>query len=171
MALFSKSLLVLSLFVMGGMIFKSTAPTTCSTILEKDNIFVLTGDARRIPFAIKILNNKPNVNLYIIGAGANIKNLPKKVIVESKSKTTYQNAIAIKNIAIKNGLNRIVLITSADHFNRAKYLVRNELNDIEIAHCPVPLSNMTIEKQLERWLTEYLKYIGTLFGMRESIER
>ena len=157
---------------MGGMIFKSTAPTTCSTILEKDNIFVLTGDIRRIPFAIKILNNKPNVSLHIIGAGANnIKNLPKKVIIESKSKNTYQNAVAIRKIVLRKGLNRIVLMTSIDHFNRAKYLVRNELSDIEIAHCPVPLSGMTIEKQLERWLTEYLKYIGTLLGMRESIER
>ncbi len=168
MKFFNPSLLILCLFVLGGAIFKSTAPTRCSTILPNDSIFVLTGDARRIPFALRQMRNYPNADIYIIGAGAKGIKMPAKVVVESNSKTTYQNAMAIKRIVEQKGLDRIVLITTVDHFNRAKYLIRTELPDIDIAPCPVPLNGMEPSKRLERWTTEYVKYMGTLIGIRES---
>ena len=168
MKFFSPSLLIFCLFVLGGAIFKTTAPTQCSTILPNDNIFVLTGDARRIPFAVRQLKKHPNAKMYIIGAGASAININARVIVESNSKSTYQNALAIKRIADRNGLERIVLITTVDHFNRAKYLIKNELPNIEIAPCPVPLNGMPVSKRLERWATEYIKYVGTLFGIKDS---
>jgi uncharacterized SAM-binding protein YcdF (DUF218 family) len=168
MKLFSPSLLIVFLFILGGVIFKSTAPTDCATILPYDNLFVLTGDARRIPFAIRKMHNNPKTKLYIIGAGGGSGYNDSSILIESKSKTTLQNAVAIKKIVDKSALNRIVLITTVDHFNRAKYLVHNELPDTEIAACPVPLSNMDISKQLQRWTIEYVKYIGTLLGIQES---
>ncbi|MBN1325344.1 MAG: YdcF family protein [Alphaproteobacteria bacterium] len=168
MKFFNPSLLVLSFFVLGGAIFKSTTPTRCSTILSYDSIFVLTGDSRRIPFAVRQLRKHPSVNMYIIGAGTSGINMPTKVIVESNSKSTYQNAMVIKRIADQQGLDRIVLITTVDHFNRARYLIKNELPNIEIAPCPVPLTGMPVSKRLERWSTEYIKYIGTLIGIKDS---
>jgi uncharacterized SAM-binding protein YcdF (DUF218 family) len=168
MKFFSPSLLILCLFVLGGAIFKSTAPTNCSTILKNDSIFVLTGDARRIPFALRQMRRYPNANIYIIGAGARGIKMPAGVVVESNSKSTYQNALAIKRISDRQGLNRIVLITTVDHFNRARYLIKNELPDVEIAPCPVPLMGMPVSKRLERWTTEYVKYIGTLIGIKDS---
>ncbi|MBD5389360.1 YdcF family protein [bacterium] len=170
MKLLNPSLLVLSCFVIGGMIFKSTAPTRCATLFSNDSIFVLTGDARRIPFALRQLRRYPDAQLYIIGAGGTGNyHTHQQVVIESDSKSTYQNAVAIRQIAHDQGLDRIVLVTTVDHFNRAKYLIRQEMPYVEITPCPVPLNGMPVGKRIERWTTEYIKYIGTLLGFKESI--
>ena len=78
--------------------FKSTAPRTCDEILPDDTIFVLTGDVRRIPFAMRTVAQHPDTDVYIIGAGAETDTFDsaRPVMVETESKSTYQNAIAIK---------------------------------------------------------------------------
>lgn len=169
MRLLTPSLLLITCFVIGGAVFKSVAPRRCPAILPNDTIFVLTGDMRRIPFAMRQLRKYPNTDLYIIGAGVNGSfDMARRVTIESASKSTYQNALAIRDIATTNGLNRIVLITTEDHMNRAKYLIEHELPYTEIVACPVPLSDMPVTKRLERWAIEYVKYIVTLFGIKEG---
>ena len=81
------------------MLFRSSAPRVCGEIFPDDSIFVLTGDERRIPFAMRKLNEYPNIDLYIIGAGATSIATERPAIIESQSKSTYQNALAIKKIA------------------------------------------------------------------------
>jgi len=169
MKLLTPSLLVLTCFVVGGMVFKSIAPRKCATILPDDTIFVLTGDMRRIPFAMRQLRKYPDADLYIIGAGAEGSfEMTRRVTIESDSKSTYQNALAIKEIAQRTGLDRVVIITTEDHMNRAKYLIEHELPYSEIVACPVPLTDMPVAKRLERWAIEYIKYIVTLFGIKEG---
>ncbi|MBP3397867.1 MAG: YdcF family protein [Alphaproteobacteria bacterium] len=165
------SFIVFSCFILGGMIFKSVSPIRCDTILPTDSIFVLTGDERRIPFAMRKMREFPNTDLYIIGAGAqgNIDlNVSRPAIIESKSKSTYQNALAIKDIASRRNLDRIVIITTEDHMNRARYLIQKELPNTQIIACPVTLAGMPPGRRLERWATEYIKYIVTMFGIKES---
>ena len=53
MKILRPSFLLLGLFVLGGVAFKLTAPNDCDFIMSNDSIFVLTGDFRHIPFAIK----------------------------------------------------------------------------------------------------------------------
>ena len=167
--LLTPSFIVFSCFILGGMIFKATAPIQCGTILPNDSIFVLTGDERRIPFAMRKMREFPNADLYIIGAGAQGKiDVARPAIIESKSKSTYQNALAIKEIATRRNLNRLVIITTEDHMNRARYLVHNELPNTIIVACPATLTGMPPAKRLERWATEYIKYIVTLLGIKES---
>ena len=167
--LLTPSFLFLSCFVIGGMFFKSSTPKFCGKIHNNDSIFVLTGDERRIPFAIRKMQEYPNADLYIIGVGApNAIQLDRPAIIESKSKSTYQNALAIKKIASEKQLNRIVIITTEDHINRAKYLIHSELPDTEIVTCPATLVGMPPAKRLERWTTEYIKYIVTMLGIKES---
>lgn len=169
MKFFTPSFLIVCCFVLGGMLFKSMAPTICSGIRQDDSIFVLTGDQRRIPFAMRQLRKYPNADLYIIGAGATVPvNTTQQVVIESDSKSTYQNALAIKDIAIKNGLDRLVVVTTEDHINRAMYLIEHELPNTEIIACPATLTGMPPAKRLERWTTEYIKYIVTMFGIKES---
>ena len=164
------SFLIFSCFILGGMVFKSLSTTQCGTILPDDSIFVLTGDERRIPFAIRKMREYPETNLYIIGAGAPQGHIEVShpAVIESRSKSTYQNALAIKDIATRLGLKRLVIITTEDHMNRAKYLIKQELPDTEIVTCPAVLSGMPPSKRLERWTTEYIKYIVTMFGIKES---
>lgn len=170
MKILNPSFLALCLFVLGGMIFKSISPTGCAPILPNDNIFVLSGDVRRIPFAMHQLQMHPDTDLYIIGAGANITTLDttRNINIESDSKSTYQNALAIRDIATNADMNRIVIITTEDHMNRSLYLIRHELPGIEVVACPVTLRGMPPAKRLERWTIEYIKYIVTMFGIKES---
>lgn len=167
--LLTPSFLIFSLFIIGGMVFKATTPIQCGTILPNDSIFVLTGDARRIPFALRKVQEYPNTDLYIIGAGTHTDiNISRPAIIESESKSTYQNALAIKEIATEKQLNRLVIITTEDHIHRAKHLIHSELQNTEIVSCPATLYGMPPQKRLERWATEYIKYIVTMFGIKES---
>ena len=155
------SFVIFACFILGGMIFKSVAPVQCGTIYPNDSIFVLTGDERRIPFAMRKMREFPTADLYIIGAGAQGK-------IESRSKSTYQNALAIREIAMARNLKRVVIITTEDHINRATYLIKNELPMVNVVACPATLTGMAPTKRLERWATEYIKYIATMFGIKES---
>ena len=167
--LITPSFLLASLFVIGGMYFKYSMPNQCNEITDYDSIFVLTGDERRIPFAIKKMQEFPHADLYIIGAGASgVIDKTQHAIIESKSKSTYQNALAIKKIVQENNLTRIVIITTEDHINRAKYLIQEESPNTNIIACPATLIGMPPAKRLERWATEYIKYIVTMFGIKES---
>lgn len=169
MKLIMPSLLIASCFVLGGLLFKSSVSYDCSLIHSQDSVFVLTGDYRRIPFAMRQLKKYPNLNIYIIGAGAeSFYNPSKKVKIESESKSTYQNAKAIRHIVKNKNLDRIVIITTEDHINRAKYLIQQELPSVNIISCPVPLYGMSTTKRLERWTIEYIKYIVTMFGIKEG---
>ena len=170
MKFLTPSFLLLGFFVIGGMVFKSSAPRECGQIMPDDSIFVLTGDVRRIPFAMRTVSQYPDTDVYIIGAGANTAafDSARPVMIESESKSTYQNAIAIRNIVNKTGLERIVVITTEDHMNRAEYLIRHELPTTEIVTCPATLYGMPAPRRLERWTTEYIKYIVTMFGIKEG---
>lgn len=161
--------LILACFVIGGLFFKSRPNNYCEKILSDDSIFVLTGDERRIPFALRQMQKYPDSDLYIIGVGAETSaQLTQRVKIETESKSTYQNALAIKDIVNRAGLDRIVVITTEDHMNRAKYLIHHELPNTEIVTCPVALAGMPSAKRLERWTIEYIKYIVTMFGIKEG---
>ena len=162
------SLVLLCCFIFGGIMFKSMTPPRCINLQQTDNIFVLTGDARRIPYAVKKLEHLRYGTLYIIGAGAT--NIPdiEHVQVESLSKSTYQNALAIKHIVQTQNMPRIVVVTTEDHMNRALYLLRDELPNTDIIACPASLVGMPTADRLKRWTIEYIKYIVTLFGIKEG---
>lgn len=168
MKFLTPSLAILGCVIIGGIWFKATTPSNCAAIRGDDTMFVLTGDVRRIPFALRLIQSHPNAYLYIIGAGVpNIVETP-RVVVESTSKSTYQNAVAIREIAMRKNLQRVVIITTEDHMNRAMYLVRGEMPGIEIVACTVPLHGLPAPRRLERWATEYIKYVVTQFGIKES---
>ncbi len=162
------SFVLLCCFVLGGLTFKFATPPKCDSLLRNDNIFVLTGDARRIPYALKKLETLKYGRLYIIGAGTDKITQKPHVKVESASKSTYQNALTIKKIVNQRKLKRLVVVTTEDHMNRSLYLLRNELPDTDIIACPASLSGMSAPIRAKRWAIEYLKYIVTLFGIKEG---
>ena len=155
-------------FVFGGIMFKSVTPPKCEVLMQNDTIFVLTGDERRIPYAMKKLDDLQYGQLYIIGAGANKISNREHVRIETESKSTYQNSLAIKRIVEQNKLQRIVIITTEDHMNRSLYLLRNVLPETDIIPCPASLTGMAAPMRVKRWGLEYMKYIVTLFGIKES---
>ena len=168
MKILTPSLLLFGLFILGGIVFKSMAPTQCGPIQSNDSIFVLTGDMRRIPFAMRIGRQYPDTQIYIIGVGAPTSyEMTNRINVESQSKSTYQNAVAIRDIVARENLARIVVITTEDHINRAIYLLHDELPNTDIVACPARLYGMPPPQRLQRWITEYIKYIVTMTGIKE----
>lgn len=169
MKVFTPSFLILGFFVLGGMIFKLTSPLSCGPILPNDNIFVLTGDARRVPYALNQTKQYPMARIHIIGAGGHNFNTGKHhVTMETKSKSTYQNALAIERIVRQKHLKRIVVVTTEEHMKRATHLIRLETPDTELVTCSAPLTGMPASQRLQRWTVEYVKYLVTLFGIKEG---
>ena len=170
MKIFTPSFLILGFFVLGGMIFKLTSPLSCGPILPNDNVFVLTGDARRVPFALQQTKQYPATQIHIIGVGGHkfsVDGMP-LVAMETKSKSTYQNALAIQKIVKQKHLDRIVIVTTEEHMKRAIHLIHHELPKTELVTCSAPLIGMPASLRLQRWTVEYLKYIVTLFGIKEG---
>jgi hypothetical protein len=91
MKIITPSILILGFFVLGGMIFKLTSPIRCGPILPNDNIFVLTGDARRVPFAMRQTKMYPSAKIHIIGAGGHrFDTNGRHIAMETKSKSTQE---------------------------------------------------------------------------------
>ena len=143
-------------------------PPRCGNLLQDDNLFVLTGDVRRIPYAVKKLDTLKYGQLYIIGAGATQIPDITHVQIESLSKSTYQNALAIKRIVAQKNIKRIVVITTEEHMKRATHLIHLETPDTELVTCSAPLTGMPASQRLQRWTVEYVKYLVTLFGIKEG---
>lgn len=169
MKIFTPSFLILGFFVLGGMIFKLSSPLSCGPILPDDNVFVLTGDARRIPFALQQTKQYPYAKIHIIGVGGHVFNIGNAdVAMETKSKSTYQNAVAIHKIVKQKHLDRIVVVTTEEHMKRAAHLIHHENPKVELVTCSAPLIGMPASQRLQRWTVEYVKYIVTLFGIKEG---
>lgn len=169
MKIFTPSFLILGLFVLGGMIFKLTSPLSCGPIFPDDNIFVLTGDARRVPFALQQTKQYPSAKIHVIGVGGHKFDIGNShVVMENKSKSTYQNALAIRKIVKQNHIKRIVVVTTEEHMKRATHLIRHENPDTELVTCSAPLIGMPASQRLQRWTVEYIKYLVTLMGIKEG---
>ncbi|MCL2338384.1 MAG: YdcF family protein [Proteobacteria bacterium] len=166
-------MIILILFVLGGVWFKMAAPVRCPPLAADAKIFVLTGDARRIPFATAKLSGFSDRRLYIIGVGTHNfsqyinDEVQRQVTNEYDSKSTAENAIAIKNIVNAEKFRKIVLVTTADHMMRAMVLVGRQLPDAAIVACPVPLNGTPVTRRLQRWGIEYVKYLGTIIGIEK----
>lgn len=169
MKIITPSFLILGFFVLGGMMFKLTSPLNCGPILPNDNIFVLTGDERRVPFALRQIEKYPTTKMHIIGVGGHKFDINgKHVTMETKSKSTYQNALAIEKIVHQKHLHRIVVVTTEEHMKRATHLIHLETPDTELVMCSAPLTGMPASQRLQRWTVEYVKYLATLFGIKEG---
>ncbi len=90
---------------------------------------------------------------------------PDKVIVEKGSKSTYENAIATKEILRQRGFRSLILITSRYHMKRALYAFRRVMPE-DVSICPYPVDSPNF--RLEGWwrdgrtffilLTEFVKF-------------
>lgn len=171
MRFLTSSLITLIIIAGGAVAFKISTPDKCALIRGDDTLFVLTGDSRRIPYAMKLLENHPYRHLEIVGVGGHEysalipEDIKPQVDLETVSKTTFENSKAVREITIKKGLSRIVIVTTEDHINRSMLLVKRQLPDTSVIPCPVRLQKMPAKERLIRWGMEYIKYIATLFGL------
>jgi uncharacterized SAM-binding protein YcdF (DUF218 family) len=172
--LLTPSLILLLILGGGAVVFKLETPNRCAYVRGDDTLFVLTGDVRRIPYAMKLLEHHPNRRLQIVGVGGHeyASMIPEKfrhrVGIETESRSTYENSVAVRKIVRSAGMNRVVIVTTEDHMNRSLLLIKRQLPRTAIIPCPVRLQKMSPEQRLARWGLEYLKYVATIFGLERK---
>lgn len=174
MKILTPSLLLLLVVAGGAVAFKSATPNSCARVREDDTLFALTGDIRRIPYAMKLLEHHPNRKLQIVGVGGHEyaalipSEFKNRISIEVDSKSTFENSLAVKKIAKEKNLKRIVVVTTEDHMNRSLLLIKRQLTKAMIIPCPVRLQKMPPTERLARWGLEYIKYIATIFGFEKK---
>ncbi|MCX5811606.1 MAG: YdcF family protein [Proteobacteria bacterium] len=80
----------------------------------------------------------------------------KDILMEEKSKDTFENAKYVKELSDKHGINRIVLITSAFHMKRSMMLFNNFFKGT----IPCPTGHSTSKTKYD--LLSYLPNAGNL---------
>ena len=80
----------------------------------------------------------------------------KKIIIDIKSRTTYENILELKNFVQENKIKKILLVTSAFHLPRAMLLINKIINktNINLIVTPIPC-----DYQAREIFNNYLDYI------------
>ena len=148
---------------------------------KKEAIVVLTGDRGRIPRAIELLRERGTPLLLVSGAGrrvtkrdlinqqgdaaAFIHETWERIEMESESGTTVENALESGKILAKNGIHRVILVTSDYHMPRALKVFQIVKGEFEYFPYPVaseiyPLTSAGAEEFDGWWkfLVEFWKY-------------
>ena len=110
-------------------------PSLPQDVSQDEAIVVLTGDQHRIPKALELLRHRGSPLLVISGTGRNttlrdlvnqqedaavgIHQVWKKIIVESRSGSTIENAEDAGSILLEHKVHRVILATSEYHMLRA----------------------------------------------------
>lgn len=147
--------------------------------IENEAIVVLTGDRNRIPRAVELLRQRDSKLLLISGGGKGIKlvelvnfqldskenmqEIWKKIILESNSTTTIENAIESQKILSLQKIGRVILITSEYHMPRSLIIFRTIAPELEYLPYPTPseLSQYGIlhpEKFFDAFLKVFAEY-------------
>jgi uncharacterized SAM-binding protein YcdF (DUF218 family) len=88
------------------------------------------------------------------------------LIIEDRSRNTYENALYAKELLTEKGINRILLVTSAMHMPRAVALFKAQ--GFEVTPLPVDFSvveNTTGENTDNSWITKVLNIIPNVSNL------
>lgn len=142
-----------------------------------DMVVALTGGAKRLPEAFKIMQNINAKHLLISGVDQKVTfetlataynwdaSLKSKVLLDYASQTTYDNARITSSFVKDFGVKQMVLVTSVYHMKRAYSLFNEELkntgielNTYSVYTKPIDALNWWREKGALLLLVEYLKF-------------
>ncbi len=160
---------------------------------DKEAIVVLTGDQDRIARAIELLRLRGSPILVISGtakgatltdlvnqqggASKNIHEVWNKIILESESRSTSENAYQTGLILQKLGFQRVVLVTSDYHMYRAQRIFRRVLPGFEILEYPIAseacdwpfnLTEQAFSGFSKLW-ADYLKHVFFRIGLGRRV--
>lgn len=140
-----------------------------------DAIVVLTGGKGRISEGLRLLrqNRSPVLILSGVDADADVDSIflgglssaeRSSIILEKRSRSTYENATQTRRLMDEKGLRSIILITSAYHMKRAQYLFLRVLPEgASVVPHPVQSPNYDVNrwwrsKSLGMLIAEFAKY-------------
>lgn len=162
---------------------------------EKEAIVVLTGDQDRIARAVELLRVRQSPMLVISGtakgatltdlvnqqggASKNIHEVWDKIVLESESRSTSENAYQTGLILQKIGFQRVVLVTSDYHMLRAAEIFRRVLPGFEVIEYPIASEScewpLTLTEQASSAFSklwgDYWKYVFFRVGLGRRVLR
>lgn len=148
---------------------------------KADLLVVFMGGAGRAEHGYKLANSGFTKNLTFSPANPEkirfledqfgVLDLGTSLVIEAKARTTFENALYIKEIVNNNGFASIILVTSFHHMPRSHFLLRTMLlgSDVKIIPILVPIetTNETnwFQESMGRKLiaNELIKFWGSLF--------
>ena len=146
----------------------------------EEAIVVLTGDGGRIPKGIELLRQRQSPVLLISGAGkgATLRNLVNqqgqsaahihevwdRILVESDSQTTVENAIISKRLLSPRQVKRIILVTSDYHMWRATRIFKAVYPEVEYFEFPVSSSVADLANYPQAKMSLAMEGIWRLFS-------
>ncbi len=158
------------------------SPPLPSDVKADEAIVVLTGDRHRIPKALDLLRSRQAPLLIISGTGkgatltdlvnqqggakGNIHQIWTRIVVESNSSSTIENAVQSGKILRARGIHRIILVTSEYHMARASQIFHRALPAIEIIEYPVASDVSEISWDPSEKTLSGLWYFGVEFWKR-----
>ncbi len=150
--------------------------------LDFEAVLVLTGDRNRIPKAMKLLHERPSKICIISGANrmatladlvnqqgksaVNIHAVWKRILLESRSSSTIENATESLPLLKKHKIRRVLLVTSEYHMPRSTEIFQKSSPDIEFWPIAVPsevselnwIPNQTLLLGISKFIVEYWKW-------------
>lgn len=142
---------------------------------EADAVVVLTGGRNRAEEGLKLLKNGSARILILSGVNkdADLDSIFLKmlsdaeranIILDKESTSTYRNAVEVRGIVTRMGLDSMLLLTSGYHMPRAEYIFRKIMPaEVKILPCTVATPNFDIERwwagdSLILLFAEFVKY-------------
>lgn len=152
-------------------------------VVEQEAIVVLTGDHGRIPHALELLHERGSPLLIISGTakgislrdlvnqqeGAifHIKETWERIVLESESSSTIENAERTAPILAKRGIHRILLVTSDYHMGRSLAIFHQVLPDLEIFDYSVPSSLRRFNLGWKFWVEYWKTFLYSVLTSHE----
>ena len=128
-------------------------PSQIVPLIDREAIVVLTGDHSRIPRALLLLRTRGSQLLIISGtkkgvtltdlvntqgdSTLNIHEIWQKIVVESQSSSTKENAEESQKILLQHGIKRVILVTSDYHMLRSLHIFRHTAPGFDYLEFPV----------------------------------
>lgn len=147
-----------------------------SVAAPAEAIVVLTGDGGRIPKAIELLNKRESDILIISGtakgitltelvnrqgdSSMHIREVWDKVVLDSVSTSTLENAEKSGALLRERRLRHLVLVTSDYHMDRALAVFVRALPGFDILGYAVSSGGSPIKVFLEYWKNMMFRYFG-----------
>lgn len=171
----------------------AVSPTLPADVSNAEAIVVLTGDKRRIPKGLELLRQRGTPWLIISGTGKNAKLVDvvnnqgdaaknihqhwNKIVTESRSQSTVENAYESGKIIEAKQVKRVILVTSDYHMPRALRIFRLVLPGTEVIPYPV-LSDFSPTDEIEKrpltglwfvWIEYWKSRIFEWYGVKSLI--